>query len=77
MKKNNASATDLFQFKMMLIGMVNVLVLSAMLGIQGAGYLGITLWCSRFLPHFSLSGSPIWWQNISAEEIPETSTKAA
>lgn len=43
MKKMNASAIEIFKYKMLLLGMVNILVLSVMLGIQGAGYLGISL----------------------------------
>lgn len=43
MKKNSASATELFQYKMLFLSMVNLLVLSAMAEIQGAGYLGISL----------------------------------
>ena len=43
MKKMSSSAIDLLKYKMMIVGMVNILVLSSMLGIQGAGYLGISL----------------------------------
>lgn len=43
MKKMSSSAIDLFKYKMLFVGMINILVLSAMLGIQGAGYLGISL----------------------------------
>lgn len=43
MKKVGASAIELFKYKMLLLGMVNVLTLSAMSGILGAGYLGISL----------------------------------
>jgi len=49
MKKINSSAIDLFKYKMMVVGMINILVLSAMLGIQGAGYLGISLGMLFFL----------------------------
>lgn len=71
MKKNNASATDLFQFKMMLIGMVNVLVLSAMLGIQGAGYLGITLVVLTLLASFQ----SIWISDMVAKYIRGRNTR--
>lgn len=43
MKKISASAMELFKYKMLLLGMVNILVVSAMTGILGAGYLGISL----------------------------------
>lgn len=43
MKKISASAMESFKYKMLLLGMVNVLVVSAMSGILGAGYLGISL----------------------------------
>lgn len=39
----NFALIDMFGYKMLMLGMANVLVLSAMLGIQGAGYLGISL----------------------------------
>lgn len=43
MKKVGASAIELFQYKMLLLGMINILVVSSMLGVLGAGYLGISL----------------------------------
>ena len=43
MKKNSASAAELFQYKILMTSAVNLLVLSIMSGIQGAGYLGISL----------------------------------
>lgn len=43
MKKMSASAIEAFRYKMLLLEMVNILVLTVMLGIQGAGYLGISL----------------------------------
>lgn len=43
MKKISASAMELFKYKMLLVGMVNILVVSAMAGILGSGYLGISL----------------------------------
>lgn len=52
MKKNNASTTELFQYMMLLLGMVNLLVLSAMSGILGAGYLGVSLAVLVFLMSF-------------------------
>ncbi len=52
MKKMNSSAIDLFKHKMLLAGMINILILSAMLGIQGAGYLGISLGVFAFLVSF-------------------------
>ena len=42
-EKKNASGIEILKYKMLLVGMVNVLVLSALSGIQGAGYLGISL----------------------------------
>lgn len=52
MKKNNASTTELFQYMMLLLGMVNLLVLSAMSGILGAGYLGVSLAVLVFVMSF-------------------------
>lgn len=43
MKKVGASAIELFKYKMLLLGMINILVVSSMLGVLGAGYLGISL----------------------------------
>ena len=43
MRKVSASAMELFKYKMLLLSMINILVLSAMSGILGAGYLGISL----------------------------------
>ena len=60
MKKNSASATELFQYKMLLLGMMNLLVLSVMSGVLGTGYLGISLAALVFLVSFhSLWLSPI------------------
>lgn len=52
MKKNSASAIELFEYKMLLLGMANLLIVSIMAGIQGAGYLGITLAVLVFLVSF-------------------------
>ncbi len=52
MKKISSSATDMYKYKMLFVGMVNILVLSSMLGIQGAGYLGISLALLAFLSSF-------------------------
>ena len=52
MKKLSSSAIDLFKYKMLIVGMINILILSAMLGIQGAGYLGISLAILVFLVSF-------------------------
>lgn len=43
MKKVGASAIELFKYKMLLLGMINVLAVSSMSGVLGAGYLGISL----------------------------------
>lgn len=43
MKKVGASAIELFKYKMLLLGMANILVLSALSGVLGAGYLGVSL----------------------------------
>lgn len=43
MKKISASTMELFKYKMLLLGMVNILAVSAMAGILGAGYLGVSL----------------------------------
>ena len=42
MKKAGVSAIEIFKYKMLLLGMINILVLSLMSGILGAGYLGIS-----------------------------------
>lgn len=65
MGKNNASATELFQYKMLILGMVNILVLSAMTGIQGAGYLGISLAALTFL----ISFHSLWLSSMVARYI--------
>lgn len=52
MKKNSASSIELFQNKMLLLGMVNLLAISMMTGIQGSGYLGISLAVLVFLISF-------------------------
>lgn len=39
----NSAAIDIFQYEMTMVGMINLLIVSAMLKIQGAGYLGISL----------------------------------
>lgn len=65
MKKKNASATDVLKYKMLLIGMINILVLSALLGIQGAGYLGISL----MILAFPVSLHSIWVSDMVARYI--------
>lgn len=65
MRKNNASATELFQYKMLLLGMVNLLVLSIMAGIQGGGYLGISLVLLVFLVSFH----SLWLSNMVTRYI--------
>lgn len=65
MKKMNSSAIDLFKYKMLLVGMVNILVLSAMLGIQGAGYLGISLAVLTFL----ISFHSLWLSALVAKYV--------
>lgn len=52
MKKVSSVGIELFQYKMLIVGMVNILVLSTMLGIQGAGYLGVSLALLVFLISF-------------------------
>lgn len=52
MKKVSSVGIELFQYKMLMVGMVNILVLSAMLGIQGAGYLGVSIALLVFLISF-------------------------
>lgn len=52
MKKVSVLAMDLFKYKMLLLGMVNVLVLTVLSGILGAGYLGISLSIFVFLISF-------------------------
>ena len=65
MKKMNSSAIDLFKNKMLLIGMANILVLSAMLGIQGAGYLGISLAVLVLL----ISFHSLWLSSLTARYV--------
>lgn len=65
MRKNSASATELFQYKMLLLGMVNFLVLSVMSGIQGAGYLGVSLVILVFLVSFH----SLWLSSMVARYI--------
>lgn len=65
MKKNNALAVELFQYNMLLFGMLNLLVLSAMAGIQGAGYLGICLAMLVFLVSFH----SLWLSSMVARYI--------
>lgn len=65
MGKNSAPATEIFQYKMLILGMVNVLVLSAMAGIQGAGYLGISLAVLAFL----ISFHSLWLSSMVARYI--------
>ena len=65
MKKNSASATELFQYKMLLLGMVNLLVLSVMSGVLGAGYLGISLVVLVFM----ISFHSFWLSNMVARYI--------
>lgn len=65
MRKNSASATELFQYKMLLLGMVNLLVLSAMSGIQVAGYMGISLVIFVFLVSFH----SLWLSNMVVRYI--------
>ncbi len=43
MRKPGVSPIEVFKYKMLIVGMVNILAVSFMLGIQGAGYLGISL----------------------------------
>lgn len=52
MKKTNSSAIDLLKYKMQLVYIVNILVLSGILGLQGAGYLGISLAALIFFAAF-------------------------
>lgn len=52
MKKVSVLAMDLFKYKMLLLGMVNVLVLTVLSDILGAGYLGISLAILVFLISF-------------------------
>lgn len=65
MKKMNSSAIELFKNKMLLVGMVNILVLSAMLGIQGAGYLGISLAVLVLL----ISFHSLWLSSLTARYV--------
>lgn len=65
MKKMNSSAIELFQYKMLVVGMINILVLSAMLGIQGAGYLGISLAVLTFLVSFH----SLWLSALTARYV--------
>lgn len=43
MKKKGSVAIENLKYKMLMVSMVNILVVSSMLGIQGAGYFGISL----------------------------------
>ena len=65
MKKMSSSAIDLFKYKMLLVGMINILVLSAVLGIQGAGYLGISLALLTFL----ISFHSLWLSALVAKYV--------
>lgn len=65
MKRISASAMELFKYKMLLLGMVNILAVSAMAGILGAGYLGISL---AILLVF-LSFHSLWLSNMVARYI--------
>lgn len=71
MKKLNSSAIELFKYKMLLVGMVNILVLSAMLGIQGAGYLGISLAVLIFL----ISFHSLWLSALTARYVRGRNTR--
>lgn len=65
MRKNSASATELFQYKMLFLGMVNLLALSVMSGLEGAGYLGISLAVLVFLVSFH----SLWLSSMVARYI--------
>lgn len=65
MKKMNSAAIELFKYKMLLAGMINILVLSSMLGIQGAGYLGISLAVLTFL----ISFHSLWLSALTARYV--------
>lgn len=65
MKKNSALVKELFQYMMLLLGMVNLLVLSVMSGVLGAGYLGISLAILVFLVSFH----SLWLSSIVARYI--------
>lgn len=65
MRKNSASATELFQYKMLSLGMVNLLALSVMSGLEGAGYLGISLAVLVFLVSFH----SLWLSSMVARYI--------
>lgn len=65
MKKKNASGIEILKYKMLLVGMVNVLVLSALSGIQGAGYLGISLMVLTLL----ISFHSVWVSDMVARYI--------
>lgn len=71
MKKMNSSAIDLFKYKMAIVGMVNILVLSAVLGIQGAGYLGISLALLTFL----ISFHSCWLSALAARYVRGRNTR--
>jgi len=43
MKKTGSAAIEVFKYRLLILSIVYVIVVSAMLGSQGAGYLGITL----------------------------------
>lgn len=65
MKKMSSSVIGLFKYKMLLIGMVNILVLSGMLGIQGAGYFGITLAVAALF----ISFHSLWLSSVVARYV--------
>lgn len=65
MKKMTASAISTFKYKILFAGMINILVVSAMLGIQGAGYLGISL--AVFV--LFLSFHSLWLSDMVAKYI--------
>ena len=56
---------DLFKYKMLLLGMVNILVLTVMSGTLGAGYLGISLAIFVFLMSFH----SLWLSTMVARYI--------
>lgn len=65
MGKNSAPAMEVFQYKILALSMGNVLALSAMAGIQGAGYLGICLAALVFL----ISFHSLWLSQMVARYI--------
>ncbi len=56
MKRTGSGAIEILRYRLLIIGMVNILLLSHIMGVQGVGYLGISL---AFLT-FGLSFHALW-----------------